>query len=124
MARDSGNDAGSRLAVGHTTLDAALLSAGRVPESFPLSLATMRTYVTDDPAEAEARLADLASMHDRDPAVLAQQVLIGTAEQCAAILGSYADVGVETVFIWPVGDPVGQLHRFAEQVLPRLPSTA
>jgi alkanesulfonate monooxygenase SsuD/methylene tetrahydromethanopterin reductase-like flavin-dependent oxidoreductase (luciferase family) len=60
----------------------------------------------------------------RDPAVLAQQVLIGSADHCATILGPYADVGVETVFIWPVGDPVSQLQRFAEQVFPRVPSSS
>ena len=114
------NTTPERLASGRTTLDAALLSAGRDPESFPLSLATMWTYVTDDPAEAEARLADLASMLDRDPAVLAHQVLIRSADHCAAILRSYADVGVETVFTWPVGDPVGQLEKFAEQVMSRV----
>ena len=63
-------------------------------------------------------------MLGRDPAVLAQQVLIGSADHCAAILGSYAEVGVETVFIWPVGDPVGQLQRFADRVVPRVPSAA
>ena len=118
------NTTPERLAAGRTTLDSALLSAGRDPARFPLALATMWTYVTDNRAEADAKLGALASMLDRDPAVLAQQVLIGTADHCAAILGSYADVGVETVFIWPVGDPVSQLQRFAEQVFPRVPSTA
>ena len=114
------NTTPERLAAGRTTLDSALLSAGRDPAGFPLALATMWTYVTDDRAEAEAKLGALASMLDRDPAVLAQQVLIGSADHCAAILGSYAEVGVETVFIWPVGDPASQLQRFAEQVVPRV----
>ena len=114
------NTTPERLAAGRTSLDAALRSAGRDPSDFPLALATMWTYVTDDGAEAETRLGALASMLDRDPAVLAHQVLIGSPDHCAAILGSYAEVGVGTVFIWPVGDPIDQLHRFAEQVLPRL----
>ena len=118
------NTTPERLAAGRTSLDAELLSAGRDPAVFPLALATMWTYVTDDRAEADAKLGVLASMLDRDPAVLARQVLIGSADHCAAILGSYADVGVETVFIWPVGDPVSQLQRLAEQVFPRVPSTA
>ena len=113
------NTTPERLAAGRESLDAALLSAGRDPASVPLALATMWTYVTDNPAEADARLGVLASMLDRDPAVLAQQVLIGSADHCAAILGSYAEVGVQTVFIWPVGEPVSQLHRFAQQVVPR-----
>ena len=41
--------------------------------------------VTDNRAEADAKLGALASMLDRDPAVLAQQVLIGSADHCAAI---------------------------------------
>ena len=113
------NTTPARLAAGRASLDATLISAGRDPAGFPLALATMWTYVTDDRAEADARLGALASMLDRDPAVLAKQVLVGSADHCAAILGSYAEVGVETVFIWPVGDPVGQLHRFAERVVPR-----
>jgi len=118
------NTTPERVAAGRATLDSALLSAGRDPAGFPLALATMWTYVTDDRAEAEAKLGALASMLDRDPAVLAHQVLIGSADHCAAILGSYAEVGVETVFIWPVGDPVSQLHRFAEQVVPRVQARA
>jgi alkanesulfonate monooxygenase SsuD/methylene tetrahydromethanopterin reductase-like flavin-dependent oxidoreductase (luciferase family) len=118
------NTTPERLAAGRTSLDAELVSAGRDPAVFPLALATMWTSVTDDRAEADAKLGVLASMLDRDPAVLAQQVLIGSADHCAAILGSYAHVGVETVFIWPVGDPVSQLQRLAEQVFPRVPSTA
>ena len=118
------NTTPERLAAGRTTLDAALLSAGRDPAAFPLALATMWTYVTDDRDETDAKLGALAAMLDRDPAVLARQVLIGTADHCAAILGSYAEAGVETVFIWPVGDPVSLLQRFAEQVFPRVPSTA
>ena len=114
------NTTPERLAAGRTNLDAALLSAGRDPVSFPLALATTWTYVTDSRAEADARLGALASMLDRDPAVLAQQVLIGPPDHCAAILGPYAEVGVETVFIWPVGDPIGQLRRFMQQVAPLL----
>ncbi len=117
------NTTPARLAAGRASLDATLISAGRDPAGFPLALATMWTYVTDDRAEADARLGALASMLDRDPAVLAQQVLVGSADHCAAILGSYAEVGVETVFIWPVGDPVNQLRTFAEQVFPRMPTT-
>ena len=118
------NTTPERLVAGRMALDAALLSAGRDPTAFPLALATMWTYVTDDRDETEVKLGALASMLDRDPAVLAQQVLIGTADHCAAILGSYAEAGVETVFVWPVGDPVSQLQRFAEQVFPRVSSTA
>jgi alkanesulfonate monooxygenase SsuD/methylene tetrahydromethanopterin reductase-like flavin-dependent oxidoreductase (luciferase family) len=52
---------------------------------------------------------------------LADQVLIGPAEVCAAKLADYAAAGVDTVFVWPLGDPVQQLRRFSAQVLPHLP---
>src|SRR5215204_4785457 len=64
------NTTPERLATGRTTLDSVLLSAGREPSGFPLALATMWTYVTDNRAEAEAKLGQLAAMLDRDPAVL------------------------------------------------------
>ena len=49
------NTTPERVAAGRTSLDAALLSAGRDPASLPLALATMWTYVTDNRAEAEVQ---------------------------------------------------------------------
>jgi alkanesulfonate monooxygenase SsuD/methylene tetrahydromethanopterin reductase-like flavin-dependent oxidoreductase (luciferase family) len=95
------------------------LSAGReaLPAGFPVALATVWTYLTDDEDEAQRRLHGLAAMLGRDPAVLAGQVLIGDAAHCTAWLRAYADAGVDTAFIWPVADPAAQLERFGAEIV-------
>ncbi len=108
------------MAAGREVLDAALQSVGREVEGFPIALATAWTYLTDSKTEARARLEHLADVLRRDPDQLAGQVLIGDADHCAALLGRYAEVGVDSVFIWPLDDPVVQLRRFAAEVVPRL----
>ncbi len=85
-----------------------------------MALATAWTYLTDSKAEARTRLEALADMLRRDPDQLSGQVLIGDPEYCASLLGRYAEVGVDSVFIWPIGDPVAQLERFGAEVVPRL----
>ncbi|HWM06771.1 MAG TPA: hypothetical protein VNP92_30915, partial [Actinophytocola sp.] len=101
-------------------LEAALRSAGREVEGFPIALATAWTYLTDSKAEARTRLEHLADVLRRDPDQLAGQVLIGDADHCAALLARYAEVGVDSVFIWPLDDPAAQLQRFGAEVVPRL----
>lgn len=114
------NTTPDRLAAGRAALHAALEAAGREVRGFPIVLATMWTYLTDDKSVARAKLDGLAGMLERDPVDLAGQVLIGGAEVCAGKLRRYAEAGVDTVFIWPVGDPITQLRRFGAQILPRL----
>lgn len=107
-----------QVAAGRDELHASLCSTGRDPADFPIMLATMWTYVTSRRSEAQARLGELAGMLNRDPATLADRVLIGNPAVCAERLDHFADVGVEAVFIWPLGDPVAQVATFAEQVIP------
>jgi alkanesulfonate monooxygenase SsuD/methylene tetrahydromethanopterin reductase-like flavin-dependent oxidoreductase (luciferase family) len=114
------NTTPDQVAAGRDILHEALLSAGRKKTDLPVNLATVWTYLTDSKAEAQARLEALAKMLKRDPDQLAGQVCIGDADRCAAMLGAYADAGVDTAFIWPIGDPAAQLHRFAAEVVPRL----
>lgn len=114
------NTTPEQVATGRGILHEALLSAGRKEGALPISLATIWTYLTESKAEARARLEALATMLKRDPDRLAAQVCIGEANHCAAMLGAYADAGVDTAFIWPIGDPVAQLYRFAAEVIPRL----
>jgi len=112
------NTTPERLAAGRDALHSALRSSGRDPVGFPVALATMWTYVTDNRGEARAKIDALASMLERDPVPLSQQVLIGSPEHCAEILSAYAEAGVETVFMWPIADPITQLHRLGADVLP------
>jgi alkanesulfonate monooxygenase SsuD/methylene tetrahydromethanopterin reductase-like flavin-dependent oxidoreductase (luciferase family) len=89
---------------------------------FACALATMWTFVTEDHREAAEHLVALGAMLRRPVEELAPSVLIGPSEHCAAILASYAEAGVDHVFIWPLGDTVEQLERFMRDVVPLVPS--
>ncbi len=84
----------------------------------PAALATMWTWVTDDEAEADGVLDDLAQTLRRDPAALRDRLCIGPPERCARLLSEYAAAGCRRVYHWPVGDEVDQLERLARDVLP------
>jgi alkanesulfonate monooxygenase SsuD/methylene tetrahydromethanopterin reductase-like flavin-dependent oxidoreductase (luciferase family) len=96
----------------------ALARGGRRLDGFPCALATMWTYITDDGRAREAHLATLAAMLHRPAEQLARQVLVGPAEECAAVLRAYAGAGIDRVFIWPVADAEHQLERFMRDVAP------
>ena len=100
------------------TLAAALAQRGRTLDGFPCALGTMWTYVTEDSRTQEAQLAALASMHDRPVPTLQDQVLVGPAEHCAAVLRAYADAGMDTVFVWPLADAEKQLELLMHEVAP------
>jgi alkanesulfonate monooxygenase SsuD/methylene tetrahydromethanopterin reductase-like flavin-dependent oxidoreductase (luciferase family) len=112
------NTTAKKLAQDRHILDTELARQGKDAGSFPTSLATMWTYITDDRGERDERLAMIATMLNRPPEVLAPQILIGPAEECAAKLRAYAAAGVTEVFIWPVASEREQLERFMAQVTP------
>jgi alkanesulfonate monooxygenase SsuD/methylene tetrahydromethanopterin reductase-like flavin-dependent oxidoreductase (luciferase family) len=101
-------------------LDDELAKAGRAPESVPVSLATLWTYVTDDRGAADRHRSVLARMLNR-PADQLGQLLIGPAEECAATLRAYQDAGIDQVFVWPLADPADQLERVIRDVAPLVP---
>lgn len=111
------NTTPSQLATGRDTLRSALRAVGREETAFPIALATTWTYLTNSRADAQAQLEMLAAILKRDPDQLSSQVLIGDADHCLATLQSYADAGVGTAFIWPLGDPVTQVQRFGAEVV-------
>jgi alkanesulfonate monooxygenase SsuD/methylene tetrahydromethanopterin reductase-like flavin-dependent oxidoreductase (luciferase family) len=82
----------------------------------PCALATMWTYVTEDRAAADRQLAELGRMLNRPPAELAERVLVGPAQECAAKLTAYAEAGVDQMFVWPLADRNDQLERFMREV--------
>lgn len=90
-----------------------------LPDDLPAAVATMWTWVDDDPARAERVLVEqVAPLVDRDPAELRDRVCIGTPQRCAALLGAYARAGCSRVYLWPVGDEPTQLQRIVTDVLP------
>ncbi len=74
------------MAEGREKLLAHLAQANKDAATFPISLATMWTYVTPDAPKATAMLEMLATMLNREPAAVAEQVLIGPPDECAAKL--------------------------------------
>jgi alkanesulfonate monooxygenase SsuD/methylene tetrahydromethanopterin reductase-like flavin-dependent oxidoreductase (luciferase family) len=79
-------------------------------------------YVTDDRRRAEELLVEVVSPTlGRPVELLRERLPIGTPAQCVEKLVKLKAAGVRKVFLWPVEDEVGQLARFHEQVLPRLP---
>ena len=100
---------------------AALAARGRA--ALPSAVATMWTHVTEDRAEADRLLRDvLGPLLGREPEVLRDQVCVGPAEYCAALLARYADAGCGRVYLWPLGDEPRQLERVAAAVVPALQS--
>jgi alkanesulfonate monooxygenase SsuD/methylene tetrahydromethanopterin reductase-like flavin-dependent oxidoreductase (luciferase family) len=94
---------------------------GKDPATFPNALATMWFRVEDDPAAARRAVEDwVAPTLGRDHEELADRLLVGPAEACAERLSRYTDAGVHRVFLWPVGEPIEQLERFGERVMPLL----
>jgi alkanesulfonate monooxygenase SsuD/methylene tetrahydromethanopterin reductase-like flavin-dependent oxidoreductase (luciferase family) len=97
-----------------------LADRGRDADAFPNGLATMWTWVTEDRAERDRVLRDLAALLKRDPGELGDQVCVGSAERCAGLLSQYAGAGCERVYLWPLGDEPQQLELVAAQVAPRI----
>jgi alkanesulfonate monooxygenase SsuD/methylene tetrahydromethanopterin reductase-like flavin-dependent oxidoreductase (luciferase family) len=101
------------------SLSEQLHAHGRDPDRFPNALATMWTWVTEDPREADRVLRDvLGPMLKRDPEALRDQLCIGPAEHCAELLSRYAQAGCQRVYLWPLGDEPRQIELAATAVLP------
>jgi alkanesulfonate monooxygenase SsuD/methylene tetrahydromethanopterin reductase-like flavin-dependent oxidoreductase (luciferase family) len=108
---------------GRKTLARELADNGRQVEGFPNGLASMWTWVDEDHAEADRVLTRvLAPLLNREPGVLREQVCVGSAEHCAALLSRYARAGCERVYLWPIGDERRQIELLASEVAPRIGS--
>jgi alkanesulfonate monooxygenase SsuD/methylene tetrahydromethanopterin reductase-like flavin-dependent oxidoreductase (luciferase family) len=117
------NTTPERFSEARIALQGALRKRERRSDGFPNALATMWTWVTDDPAEADRALTGvIAPMLRRDPEELRAQICVGSPEHCADLLSRYAEAGCERVFLWPLGDEARQLELVAEKILPHLGS--
>jgi alkanesulfonate monooxygenase SsuD/methylene tetrahydromethanopterin reductase-like flavin-dependent oxidoreductase (luciferase family) len=92
-------------------------AAGR--GDLPNALSTTWMWITDSRTEADTMLRDVLMKIVRRPEEeLRERVLIGHREECAAKLRAYGENGLERVLLWPIGDEVRQLERFADTVRP------
>jgi alkanesulfonate monooxygenase SsuD/methylene tetrahydromethanopterin reductase-like flavin-dependent oxidoreductase (luciferase family) len=96
------------------------LEAGaKDPARFPMALAIMYLYITEDRTELSA-VRDLVRSPAATSAELRDRLLIGTPDECVGRLRRLEAVGVSEVFVWPLRDEVAQLGLFVEQVTGRL----
>jgi alkanesulfonate monooxygenase SsuD/methylene tetrahydromethanopterin reductase-like flavin-dependent oxidoreductase (luciferase family) len=108
-------------AAARARLAAELDARGREPDGFPTALATMWTWVTDDPTERERMLEGvLAPLLRRDLDQLRANLCVGAPAHCAEVLARYADAGCGRVYLWPLGDERRQLELVAAEVMPGL----
>jgi alkanesulfonate monooxygenase SsuD/methylene tetrahydromethanopterin reductase-like flavin-dependent oxidoreductase (luciferase family) len=114
------NTSPEQLEAGRKKLDVMLEDAGKPSAGFPMSLSTMWTYVTSEPATRDRYQSALAKMLNRPVHDVAPQVLVGPPEECAAKLSTYARIGVDTVFVWPLSDETAQLELLVREVAPLL----
>ena len=95
----------------NTTPERFAAAREQLPDGFPNALATMWTYVCDDPDRV---LRDvLGPLVGRDPEELRDRVCVGPPEHCAELLSRYAEAGCQRVYLWPLGDEQRQLERIS-----------
>jgi alkanesulfonate monooxygenase SsuD/methylene tetrahydromethanopterin reductase-like flavin-dependent oxidoreductase (luciferase family) len=91
---------------------------GRSPATVPSAIATTWLHVTEDRAAAERVLTEVLAPMLHRPAedLRSAPLLVGPAGRCAERLAAFVAAGARRVFVWPLGDEVGQLERFREDV--------
>jgi alkanesulfonate monooxygenase SsuD/methylene tetrahydromethanopterin reductase-like flavin-dependent oxidoreductase (luciferase family) len=113
------NTTPAEFAAARRRLDGHLAGCGRTPSSCPDIIATMWLYVTEDQREADRMLAEvLAPTLGRQAHELAAQLPVGTPDHCIELMRSYAAAGAQQVLLWPIHDPITQLHTFDQLVRP------
>jgi alkanesulfonate monooxygenase SsuD/methylene tetrahydromethanopterin reductase-like flavin-dependent oxidoreductase (luciferase family) len=100
-------------------IDQHLAAVARDAATFPDLIATMWLYVSDDAASVDHLLHEvLGPVLQRDPDRLREQLPVGSPAHCVELLGRYAEAGARRILLWPVRDPMEQLERFSELVMP------
>jgi alkanesulfonate monooxygenase SsuD/methylene tetrahydromethanopterin reductase-like flavin-dependent oxidoreductase (luciferase family) len=106
-------------AKGWQQLQEFLVKAGRDPLSFPNAMASMWLYITEGERDSERMLNEvMAPMLNRPIEELRERLPIGSAESCAEKLAAYHEVGVQRIYLWPLGDELEQAKIFMRQVVP------
>jgi alkanesulfonate monooxygenase SsuD/methylene tetrahydromethanopterin reductase-like flavin-dependent oxidoreductase (luciferase family) len=92
---------------------------GRASDDFGNGLATMWFHIDDHAADDVLNIR-LAPAVGRPAEQLRERLAFGPAGQVLDKLMAFREAGVRRLFVWPVGDDIDQLHRFAADVLPAL----
>lgn len=99
-------------------IDGPTALASVIDASGDLGLATTVCLpaVRGPAATAKAFAAPLTGRSTETLAALA--LPIGPADRCAERIAAFRDAVAQRLFIWPLGDEVAQLERFAVRVIP------
>jgi alkanesulfonate monooxygenase SsuD/methylene tetrahydromethanopterin reductase-like flavin-dependent oxidoreductase (luciferase family) len=92
-----------------------LVAIGKEPARFPLAVATMYLYISEDRSELQS-VRDLVRSPAATSGELGERLLIGTPEECVSRLRRLERVGISEVFVWPLRDEIAQLRLFVEEV--------
>ena len=96
-----------------------LARLGRDSSPFANALSSLFCYVTVDEAEAERVAREVVGpAMGRSAEEMLASGLFGPAGRCAARLRAYREAGLQLALIWPAAEPLAQLRRFAEEVMP------
>lgn len=103
------------------TLNSALTALGKKPETFPNAVDTMFMFIDENGDRARHVAVPIiertirASFNANDG-----HYLVGDYQECKALLRRWMEAGAKQVCVWPVMDPVQQIKRFGEYILPDL----
>ena len=102
-------------------LNAALGQRGINPASFPHAVNTMFMFIDSDGDKARRVAGPIIEKSARVPFdANSGHYLVGDYEECQKILGRWIASGAKQICLWPVLDPVEQVRRFGEYVMPAL----
>jgi len=105
--------------VAKAILDDALVEAGKDPDTFPNAVDTMFMYVDSDGDRARRIAGPIIEKSSGVPFDAdSGHYLVGDYEECKAVLARWTDAGAKQVCVWPVLDPIGQIQRFGEHLMP------
>ncbi len=90
--------------------------------SFGLGVSTCFFAVTETEQQGQQFLEEISAYLKDYPARLADTLIIGTVERCAAQIARYAEIGIDLLYVLPVGDYYGHLRALNESILPALTS--
>jgi alkanesulfonate monooxygenase SsuD/methylene tetrahydromethanopterin reductase-like flavin-dependent oxidoreductase (luciferase family) len=99
-----------------TRLRDQLAQDGHSLEGFENGLATMWFHLDAGGAE-DVLEARLASRIHRPAEELRERLPFGPPGRATELVASYEEAGLQWAFVWPVGDELEQLHRFADEVI-------
>lgn len=102
------------------TVELIRSKAERSQRSFGVGVSTCFFVVTETVEEGKSFLRELGDFVKNDPDRLADTLVVGTVEHCASQIARYAQIGVELLYLLPVGNYYKHLAVLNESILPML----